>query len=582
MPAPLSNHDIAQVFYNIADSLEVKGESRYRFQAYRRAADAINALPASLATYRERGELEGVPSIGKTLADKIEELLDTGKLQFYENLQKEVPPGVLELLKVPNIGPRTAGRLYTELGIDSLAALKEAAVSGKLAGVKGFGAKTLEGLTAGIAAAERLDERTLLYDALASAEALIAALREVVSVRDISYAGSLRRAKETIGDIDILAAADDTAAVVQAFVALPMVAHVESSGDEKATIYLHSGMQVDLYALPPAMWGSALQHFTGSRAHNIRFRELALERGMSFSEHGFKRLSDGVVVPCATEEEVYATVGLPWIPPEIRESAGEFEAAQAGAIPKLVELADLKADLHMHSTWSDGKSSIRQMAEASRARGYAYIAITDHSAYLGITNGLNAERLRQQAQEVKALNDEYATNNIPFRILRGIEVDITPDGDLALPDEVLAELDIVVASPHAGLRQPKDKATERILKAIRNPHVDIIGHPSGRLIGGRAGAELDIDAIGRAAAETGTLLEVNSGPDRLDLDAVNTRRVLELGAKLVIDSDSHHSDNLPWIRLGVLTARRGWTRAEDVANTWSIDQLLDWINRKRR
>ncbi|KAB8143983.1 DNA polymerase/3'-5' exonuclease PolX [Chloroflexia bacterium SDU3-3] len=573
MPATLTNHDIAEVFAKIALSLEVAGESRYRFQAYQRAADSIGELPAALATYRERGELEAIPNIGKTLADKIIELLDTGQLQFYEKLKQQVPPGVLDLMKVPSIGPRTAGKLYKELGIDSLAALKQAADTGKLAGVKGFGAKTIAGISAGITAAEQADTRVLMGEALAMAEQLLAALREAVPLREAAYAGSLRRGRETTGDLDILAAAEDTASVVRAFTALPMIAYVDSSGDAKATAYLHSGMQVDLYAVDPAVWGAALHHFTGSRAHNIRFRELALAQGMSFSEHGFKRLESGETVPCATEQQVYATVGLPWIAPELREDAGEFEAAQAGALPRLVELADIRADLHMHSTWSDGKHSIRAMAEAAMARGYSHMAITDHSAYLGIVNGLDAARLKAQAEEIRALNAELGG----FRILRGVEVDITPDGGLALPDEVLAELDIVVASPHVQLRQPAEQATERILKAIRNPHVDIIGHPTGRLIGGRAGAELDIDAVARAAAETNTLLEVNSGPDRLDLSAAHARRALELGALLVTDSDAHHTDNLAWIRLGVVTARRGWAAADQLANTWDLPRLLAWL-----
>ncbi len=579
MTASLSNHEIAQIFHNIALSLEISGESRYRYQAYSRAGDAINALPASLASYRERGELEQVPGVGKTLADKIEELLDTGQLTFYEKLKKDIPPGVLELLKVPNIGPRTAGRLYKDLGIDSLVALRQAADQGKLVGVKGFGTKMIEGIAAGISAAENADTRTLLGESLASAELLIASLQQAVPLREISYAGSLRRARETNGDIDLLAAADDPAAVVRVFTALPMIAHVESSGDEKATVFMHNGLQVDLYALPPAMWGSALQHFTGSRAHNIRFRELALERGMSFSEHGFKQVADGTTRACATEQDVYAHVGLPWIPPELREGAGEFEAAQNGTLPDLIELAHLQGDLHMHSTWSDGSASLRDMAQAARARGYHYMAITDHSAYLGITNGLDAGRLRQQAEEVRALNEEFTNGGVDFRILRGVECDITPDGTLALPDDVLAELDIVVASPHVKLSQEPELATERILRAIRNPHVDIIGHPTGRLIGKRAGSELDIDALARAAAETGTLLEINSGPDRLDLTATSVQRVLELGANIVIDSDAHHPDNLAWIRLGVLTARRGWASSDRVANTWSLERLQAWLER---
>lgn len=598
MAATLTNRQIADVFYAIADTMEVLGEDVFRTRAYKRAGDAIVDLSVPLATLRERGELAAIPGVGKAIADKIGELLDTGQLKFYEKLRAKVPAGVLEMLRVPNVGPRTAGRLYTELGIASLADLKAAAESGKLNDVKGFGAKTIASIIQGISAAESRDKRTLLLDALRAAESLIDALRAASpDVRQASYAGSLRRARPTIGDLDILAATDDPAATVRAFTGLPLVARVESSGEEKATVYLHNGLQADLIALPPHMWGSALQHFTGGKQHNIRFREMAIQRGLSFSEHGFREIRKGAVVTpdvdaapsavaatlrtCATEAEVYAAIGLPWIPHELRENAGEFEAAAAGKLPRLVELDDIQADLHMHSTWSDGKASIREMAEAARARGYSYMAITDHSAYLGVTNGLDAARLREQAKEVAAINAEYAARGQRFRILRGVEVDITADGALALPDDVLAELDLVVASPHVKLSQPIEQATERLLRAIRNPHVDIIGHPTGRLIGSREGSEIDLDAIGRAAAETGTLLEINSGPDRLDLDAPSVRRVLELGANITIDSDSHHPDNLQWIRLGVLTARRGWAEAGRVANTWDVEQLLDWVKRDR-
>ncbi|HWQ16012.1 MAG TPA: DNA polymerase/3'-5' exonuclease PolX [Roseiflexaceae bacterium] len=579
MPAQLTNREIADVFHAIADTMEILGEDRFRTQAYRRAGDALADLPQPLAVYRQRGELASIPGVGKAIADKIAELLDTGKLQFYENLKARVPQGVLELLRIPNVGPRTAGRLYQELGITSLAELKAAAESGRLARVKGFGEKTIQGILQGIAQAEKTERRVLLSHALYAAEQLIAALRDAApSVMQASYAGSLRRARPTIGDLDIVAAATEPAAVVRAFTALPLVAHVESAGDEKATVYLHNGVQADLIVTRPELWGAALQHFTGSKAHNIRFRELALERGLSFSEHGFRR-QDGTVLTAATEEEVYATIGLPWIPPELREDAGEFEAARIGRLPHLVELAGILADLHMHSTWSDGKASVRDMAEAARTRGLRYIAITDHSAYLGVTNGLDAARLRTQAEEVRALNAAFETAGDPFRILHGVEVDITPDGGLVLPDDVLAALDIVVASPHVQLRQDPARATERLLRAIRNPHVDIIGHPTGRLLGTREGAEVDLDAVARAAAETGTALEINGGPDRLDLDAQAARRALELGARLSVNSDSHHPDNMAWMRLGVLTARRGWAEAKDIVNTWELGRVREWLAR---
>jgi DNA polymerase (family 10) len=576
----LTNRAIADIFGAIADSMELLGEDRFRALAYRRASGAIAELPMPLADYRSQGRLQELPGVGKIIADKIGELLDTGTLPLYERLRREVPPGVLELLHVPDVGPRTARRLFQELGIASPAELRAAIGEGRLKGVKGFGGKTEARILAGLDALERRERRLLMSQALAQAEGLLAALRAAApQIVQAAYTGSLRRARPTIGDLDLLAAAEDTGAVVRAFTGLREVAAVDSAGGEKATVVLHTGTQADLLVVRPERWGSALQHFTGGKAHSIRFRELALARGLSFSEHGFVRAEGGgdAGLPVESEEQVYAALDLPYIPPELREDNGEFDAARQGRLPRLVELDQIRGDLHMHSTWSDGAASVEQMAEAARARGYAYIAIADHSAYLGVTNGLDGERLKQQAAEVQQLNRRYEQQSIDFRVLRGVEVDITPDGGLALPDEVLAGLDIVVASPHVSLRQERALATARLVKAIANPHVDIIGHPTGRILQRREEADLDMEQVLSAAAEHGTLLEVNSGPDRLDLDAIYVRRALELGVQLAIDSDAHHPDDLAWMRMGVLTARRGWAPAERVANTWELERLLEWL-----
>ncbi len=573
MSMPLSNHEIADIFRAVADSMEILSEDRFRILSYRRAADAVGDLPMPLADYRAHDTLEAIPGIGKTIAEKIGVLLDTGSLPLYERLKQQVPSGLLDLLRVPDLGPRKVKRLYDELGIASLDDLRTAVDQGTLRGLKGFGAKSEQRIAQGLEALSQHERRSLLSHALTTAEAVIQVLKAAVpDPSHVQYAGSLRRARATIGDIDILAASPDPGTVARAFASLPQVARIIAAGDTKVSVALHNGFQADLLVVPPDQWGSALQHFTGSQAHNIRLRELALERGLSFSERGFRR-QDGSIVPCADEAAVYAMLDLAWIPPELREDRGEFAVARAGTVPTLVDLSDIRGDLHMHSTWSDGHADIATMAAAAHKRGYSYIAITDHSAYLGVTGGLNVQRLHAQAAEVARVNAQYANQGYLFRVLHGVEVDITPEGDLALPDEALADLDIVVASLHVSLRQPREQVTERLLRAIHNPHVDIIAHPTGRILERREGADLDMEAIFQAAAATGTWLEINSGPDRLDLDALHVRRALELGVTLVINSDAHHPDNLAWLRYGVLTARRGWATPDRVANTWPVEMI---------
>lgn len=569
-----SNREIADLFLAIADRMEILGEDRFRLLAYRRAGEAIADLPMPLADYRARDALEQIPGIGKTIAEKIAVILDSGTLPLAERLRSEVPDGVLELLRVPELGPSRVARLYRELGIASLEQLRAALEAGRLRGLKGFGAKSEERIRQGLASLAEGERRILLGPALATAELLLAELRAALpDLAQLAYTGSLRRARPTVGDIDLLAAAADTAAVTAAFVALPQVARILAQGEVKASVLLHSGLRTDLLVVAPARWGSALQHFTGSKEHNIHIRRLAQEQGYSFSEQGFAR-ADGTLLECATEEQVYATLGLAYIPPELREDAGEIEAAASGRLPTLIAPEALLADLHMHSRWSDGRATIAEMAAAAEARGLRYIAITDHSAYLGVTGGLDAARLHEQAAEVAAVNAAWAARGSPFRVLHGVEVDITPDGSLALPDAALAGLDLVIASLHVSLRQPREQVTARLLQAIANPHVDLIAHPTGRILNRRPGADLDMEAVLQAAATHGTILEINSGPERLDLDAGHVRRALELGVDLAINSDAHQPDELAWTRLGVLTARRGWAPAERVVNTWPLERLL--------
>jgi DNA polymerase (family 10) len=398
---------------------------------------------------------------------------------------------------------------------------------------------------------------------------LLLTLEQCPAVQRADAAGSLRRRKPTVGDIDLLAASDDPRTVTDFFVKLPEIAQVQSHGDTRASVILHNGLEVDLYVLPPDRYGSLLQHFTGSQQHNIELREIALKQGLSFSEHGFKR-QDGSLIICATEEEVYGTLGLPWIPPELREAQGEFAAAREGRLPHLIELSDVRGDLQMHTTWSDGQNTLEEMARAAQAKGYAYIAITDHSQGLGVVQGLTPERLREQRKEIDRLNAELA----PFRILAGIELEIRVDGSLALPDDVLAGLDIVLASVHSSMRQDRETMTQRVITAMQHPLVNIIAHPTGRLINQRDRLNLDFDAVLRAAVETGTILEINADPHRLDLDGEHARAAIEAGVLLSLGTDAHSLFGLESMPFGVAMARRGWVEGRHVINTRSLDEVL--------
>ncbi|MFQ5612524.1 MAG: DNA polymerase/3'-5' exonuclease PolX [Anaerolineae bacterium] len=569
--ARLNNRHVAELFSNIADLLQIKGENRFKILAYRRAAENLAGLDRDLNDVWAAGELANVPGVGQAIHDKIDELLRTGRLGFWENLSAEIPPSLIEVLAIPDVGPKTARAMWQELGLTTVEQVKAAAEQGRLRQLPGLGPKSETKILAGIAAAagRAADGRVHLGVAWPAMTALIEALEPLPEVERIQHAGSLRRFRPTIGDLDLLVATEAPAPVMDAFRGLPQVETVLLGGETKTSVRLLNGLQVDLRCLEPARWGTALQYFTGSQSHNIKIRELARRQGLSLNEYAFTR-ADGSTIVCPTEGEVYATLGLAYIPPELREDRGEIEAAQADQLPEMLAVEDIRGEVHCHSTWSDGRGSIEDMARAALARGYEYLAITDHSQSLGVTGGLTPERLRAQRAEIAGVQARVPG----LRLLQGAEVEIKADGSLDYPDEVLAGLDFVVASIHTGLRQDREKLTRRMLNAIRHPQVHLIGHPSGRLLTRREAGDFDMEAILRAAAETGTMLEINAAPERLDLDEVHIRRAVTLGVNLIINCDAHHPDQFNNLRFGVATARRGWATAGQIANTRSIDGLL--------
>ena len=566
------NRQTAEIFSSMADILDILEANYHRVMAYRRAAENISTLGRPLEEIWREGELTSIPGIGDTLASKIDELMRTGEIKAYRELRTEVPEGVVAMLDIPGVGPKSAGRFWKDLGITTIEALEQAARAGRLRDLRGFGAKSEQNVLDGIEFLRRRTGRVRLGDVWSLAQAMLSALREAPGVVRAAPAGSLRRMRETVGDLDLLVASSAPGPVMDRFKHLAQVQETMLSGHTKTSIRTHGGFQVDLRVLEPARWGTALQYFTGSQAHNIRLRGLARERGLSLNEYALQQ-EDGSNILCGPEHDIYEALGLPFIPPELREDRGEIEAALEGRLPDLIELDDLRGDLQFHTTSSDGHHSLLEMAEAARASGLSYALVTDHSHGLGVTGGLDAQGLREQAARVDSVNNRLRG---AFRVLTGVEVEIRGDGSLDLPDDVLAELDFVVAALHTGLRQDPERVTARMIGAIRNPHVDVIAHPSGRLIGERAGADLDMEAILRAASETGTALERNAHPSRHDLNDVHVRRAVELGVRLVISSDAHAVDDFDVLRFGVATARRGWATATDVLNTLSAQELLNW------
>jgi len=575
----MNNRQLADIFTLIANLSEIKGEVIYKTLAYRKAAENIAGLSREASEYWKEGKLEEIPGVGKAIAEKIDELMRTGKLRFLDKLKKEVPASLAEWLKVPSLGPKKAGMIWKALKITTLPQLEKAARLGKLRDLPGMGARSEEAILAGIESLSRRSGRIPLGVAWPLAQKLIAELKKVRGVEAAEPAGSLRRMRSTIGDIDILVAAKDSAPVMEAFTSLPGVVRVLGKGETKSSIEFSDGVRAQVWVHPPEKFGTALQYATGSKDHNVQLRQLALDKGLSLSEHALMKVKGGVEILCDTEEKVYKTLGLPWIPPELREDRGEVQAARSGRLPRLIEVKDVKADLQVHSTYSDAGLSMLEMARAAAKRGMKVIAFTDHSVSLGIAGGLSIADHKKQAAEIRKIQKELGDSIL---VLHATEVEIKADGSLDYPDDFLASLDLVLASLHTSLRQPREKIMLRLLNAVRNPHVDIIGHPTGRLIPDREGADVDIDALLKAAAETGVALEINAHWSRLDLDDVHARRAKDLGIPISINTDAHSEADFDVLFYGVATARRAWLEPKDVINCWPRDKLLGWLKDRGR
>lgn len=572
----MNNKEIAHIFAEISDLLEIRGENPFKIRAYQKAARILENLPESLETLHQAGQLETIDGVGKGIAEKIAEALDTGQIQYHQELLQSVPEGLLSLLTVPGMGPKKAKLVYEHLGITTIAELKQAAEAGRLRPLPGMGQKTEEKILKGILNLEQSSGRFTLGVALPIAEEILSRVRSIKGVKEAQYAGSLRRGRETVGDVDLLVSTKNSAAVMKEFLATPNLREVLAQGDTKSSIVLANGLQVDLRVVPEKSFGAALQYFTGSKGHNIQLRELAVRKKLKVNEYGVFEVDSDKPVTGKNEEDVYKALGLVWIPPELREGLDEIDLARDNALPVLLERRDIRSSLHNHTTASDGLMTLEELVDESEKRGYEYIAVTDHSGSLGVANGLTPDRLKRQIEAIHQFNETHKG----IRVLAGTEVDIRADGSLDFPDDLLEQLDLVIAAIHSSFEQPKEKMTRRICGALENPHVDILSHPTGRLINRRPRLEIDLERLFSTAAESRTVLEINAHYLRLDLNDEHIREAKRYGVRFSLDTDTHAAADFDNLRFGIQTARRGRLSATEVINTWPLDDLVTWLKNK--
>jgi len=571
------NQEIANIFYEIAHFLEMEG-IQFKPYAYQKAAITLETLEEDIGEIYQKGgrkALEEIPSIGKNMAEKIEEYLKTGRIQYYEQFKKRLPLNLEEMTSVEGVGPRKAKVLYQKLGVRDLKDLEKAAKNHKIASLFGFGEKTEKNILEGIKFLKRSKGRFLLGEILPKAKEVSEKLKSLKEVEEISSAGSVRRMKETIGDCDFLVISKAPVKVMDFFVSLPGVIKIWGKGTTKASVRLKEGFDMDIRVVPKKSYGSALQYFTGSKEHNIATRRIAIDQGLKLNEYGLFRGKK--MIAGWSEAGVYKALGLVWMAPELRENQGEIEAALENKLPKLIGYHDIQGDLHCHSDWDGGENSIEEMAEASQELDYQYLGISDHTKFLRIEHGLNERQLSQQRKEIDKLNTRYKIQNTRFKILQGAETNVLNDGSIDIKDEALKKLDYAIAGVHSNFKMEKARMTERIIRAMENPYIKILSHPTGRILKRRDEYQCDFDKILRAAKQFGVVLEINSFPTRLDLNDQNIRRAKEAGVKMVINTDSHHKSQLRFIELGIAQARRGWAEEKDIINTQPLDKLLKWL-----